>query len=412
MHLTKRTIDAARHPGGRKWLVLWDDAPKGMGCRVYPSGEKAFVLRYRRAGKTCLVTLGRYGDDLTLAQARDEAVERRRLARRGVDLRARQRQEAETFASAAAQWLADDQAGNRRRSRAEAARIINNHCKPLAGVRLREITKAHVLALLRDTRDGVTPISRKPAPCMSNRVLAALRRFFRWCVEQDKLPASPIATVRPLAREVSRTRVLSDTELAYVWKCAGPYPYGPMVKLLILTGCRRQEAAGMSWHEVEGDTWTIPGARAKNGKPHRIPLTAQALELLAGLPRMEGSDFVFSASGRGPFSDFSGAKAELVGRIAEAAARDGRKLAPFVLHDLRRSTASGLARAGIQPIVISALLNHAPARLLGITAVYARHDYASERRRALEMWARHLERVVAGEGGDAVVVPLAAARAG
>jgi integrase len=404
MHLTKRYIDAARHPGGRKWLVLWDDAPKGMGLRIYPSGEKAFVLRYRIAGKTALITLGRFGDDLTLDQARDEATELRKLARRGIDLLARRRDEAETFASAARQWLGD-QAGNRSRSRAEAARIVTAHCAPLHSLPLREIAKGHVLDLLRDTRDGVTPISRKPAPYMANRVLSALKRFFNWCVEQDKLASSPIATVRPVARARSRTRVLSDIELGAVWKHSGGYPYGPLVRLLILTGCRRQEAANMSWHEVEGDTWVLPAERSKNGRAHRVPLSAQALELLAGLPRMEGGDFVFTTTGRTPFNAFSAAKRELDGRI-EAAEGDG--LAPFTIHDLRRTAASGLARLGVQPVVIGALLNHQPARLIGITSVYIRHPYEGEKRLALAAWAAHLDRIVAGNGK---VVPLAA-RAG
>lgn len=415
MHLTKRYIEAARYEGQGKRDVRWDDEPRGLGLRIYPSGEKVFVLSYRLAGKKKLFTLGSYGDDLTLDQAREEASDERKRARRGIDLALDKRQrkvKGETFSAVAARWLRDDQKHNR--SHDEAKRIIENHCKPLADKTLGEITKADVLNLLQDTRDGTTAISRKRkgrkgAPYMANRVLSALRRFFNWCVEQDRLPASPVATIKPVAPENERERVLSDAELKLVWECSGAAPYGPLVRMLMLTGARRDEVGTMSRDEIDGETWEIPGARTKNGKPHRIPLTSQAQTLLKDLPKMGGGRLCFTTDGKKPFNGFSKAKIDLDQRLAEKADETGIKIKPWVLHDIRRTVASGLARLGIQPIVISALLNHSPKRLIGITAVYARHSYDREKRLALEAWASRLDAIIAGKQPDSNVLELARA---
>jgi integrase len=264
---------------------------------------------------------------------------------------------------------------------------------------LSDITKPKILDLLRDIKEGTTPISRKRkgrrgAPYMANATYRALRRFFYWCVEEDRLATSPMTTIKPPAEQKERERVLSDAELKLVWECAGAFPYGPLVRLLMLTGARRDEVGQMTRDEIAGEVWEIPGSRTKNGRPHRIPLTAQARDLIEKLPKMGSGSLCFTKDGKRAFNSYSQAKVELDELIAQAGAK--MKVPPWVLHDIRRTVASGLARLGIQPIVISALLNHSPKRLIGITSVYARYGYDAEKRHALEAWCAHLDRVLAG----------------
>jgi integrase len=195
--------------------------------------------------------------------------------------------------------------------------------------------------------------------------------------------------------------VLSADELAEVWAAAATlgYPWGPFFRLAILTLQRREEVAGMRWSEIDFDRrlWTIPGIRLKNGKPHDVHLSEAAIAILRDVPQTEGCDFVLSTTGKTPVSGFSKAKATLDAAItrarAEAAPKAKRKPAPMSewrTHDLRRSGVSMLARLGVDSIVADKLLAHQPAKLLGVAAVYQRHDFARERAAALDAWAAHI----------------------
>jgi integrase len=195
---------------------------------------------------------------------------------------------------------------------------------------------------------------------------------------------------------VSRDRVLSDDELRLVWKAAEGmgWPFGPMVQLLVLTGQRRSEVAGMEWQEVdlEKATWVIPSHRTKNAEAHLVPLSPPAVAILASLPRV--GDYVFTTTGRTPVSGFSRAKAALDGRA---------EIAPWRLHDVRRTVASGMARLGVNLPVIEKVLNHTSGSFAGIVGVYQRHSFADEKRRALEVWGRFVEELVSDEPAGNVV---------
>ena len=242
-----------------------------------------------------------------------------------------------------------------------------------------------------------TPSSPGALRLTANRVLSTLSRFFNWLVERDVIKASPVMGVRNPSPETARDRILSDDEVAAVWAATeAPGHFNWIVRVLLLTGQRRSEVANMTWSEIDLDnaTWTIPAARAKNGKLHVVPLSPPVIEILSAVPAVAGQDLVFSLNGERGFSGFSKAH----GRLADAVQADR----PWTLHDLRRTVASGMARLGINLPVVEKILNHVGGAFRGVSGVYHRHDYAAEKRHALELWASHVMRVA--EGGEAKVV--------
>jgi integrase len=183
--------------------------------------------------------------------------------------------------------------------------------------------------------------------------------------------------------------VLDDGELLAVWRAAAEldWPFGPIVQLLILTGQRRDEVAGMRWSELDlaQKTWTLPRGRVKNDNGHEVPLSPQATEIIEKLPRMKGSPFVFTTTGNTAVSGFSKTKEKLDAKTGVEA---------WVMHDLRRSAASGMARLGVALPVIEKLLNHSSGTFAGVVGVYQRHSFSDEKRAALEAWGRHVAGLV------------------
>jgi integrase len=239
----------------------------------------------------------------------------------------------------------------------------------------------------------------------AGRVHSYARAAFGWAQKRGKVAGNPFQGL-PISPGVTpRERVLDDDELAQVWEAAGTlgYPWRPFFRLATMTLQRREEVAGMRWSEinVEKRLWTIPAARMKNRKPHDVHLSDAAIAILGEIPRIEGCDFVLSTTGRAPISGFGKAKLRLDAAITKAR---GKPITPWRTHDLRRSGVSTLARLGFDSIVVDKLLAHQPAKLLGVAAIYQRHDFARERAAALDAWAAH----VTGERVDNVV-PLARA---
>jgi integrase len=219
--------------------------------------------------------------------------------------------------------------------------------------------------------------------------------------------------------------VLDDRELKLVWTAATAlgWPFDPVVRLLTVTGQRRGEVVGMRWSEIdlEKKVWSLPATRTKNRRPHVVPLSSAAIDILKSLPRIEnGAGLVFPAradrrTNRGknsvPVSGFSRAKIRIDHAIAELAEAEGSApLAQFGLHDLRRSTASGMARLGVDLHVIERCLNHVSGSFGGIVGVYQKHKFEDGMRRAMDVWAAHIERLATGAPA-ANVVEFSAARA-
>jgi integrase len=416
------------------------DAGSGLYLVVQPGGSKGWALRYRSQGKPVKLTLGpvlllevgerepegdpEVGRPLTLRAARDLASTLLRKVARGEDpaakkrlSRAAAREARDDFETVTADFVARYVRPNNRASSAkETERLLRTKVLPAwRGRKIGDIRRRDIIELLDD-------IAEAGAPFSANRTLAAVRRLFNWCIERDILAANPCAGVRPPVQEVSRDRVLSDEELALIWRAAGELgePFGPFVKLLILTAQRRDEVAGMRWSEVDlaKRLWALPRERVKNDTAHEVPLSTQAIAVLNGLTRLAGEpDYVLttgfgraSASDQAnsqlvPISGFSKAKRKLdeaVLRIRQQdAAESGdvtaevKSLANWRFHDLRRTATSGMARLGVEVAVVEKILNHTSGTFAGVVGVYQRHSFASEKRSALQRWAEHVERGLA-----------------
>ena len=270
----------------------------------------------------------------------------------------------------ATQYLKHAKARTRESTFRETRRVFTIEILPAwRGRRLSEITKADVRKLI----EGVA----KRAPVGANRLLAGLKTFLAYAVEQDLISVSPAASVRQPAVEKARERTLTDDELGAVWRAShGLGKYGAIVRLLILTGQRRSEVANLSWAELDlpGRLWNIPAARCKNGRAHSVPLSDAAIAILESLRSPNFAVFE-------PAS-FSRMKGELDKLLPGVPA--------FTVHDFRRTFASGCARLGVRIEVVERTLNHASGSFRGIVGVYQRYDFASEKRAALDLWGAHV----------------------
>ena len=276
-----------------------------------------------------------------------------------------------------------------------------------ASAQFLRIRRADVSELVRTLR--------KNSPIAANRVLAYVKKFFGWCVDQDLLEASPAASIKRPAKEIKRDRVLTDAEIRAIWQACGELgAFGRAFRFMLATGQRRTEIGEMAWREVDRTQklWTLPRERTKADRAHEAPLSDLALAILDKCPKL--GEYVFTTGGERPISGWSKAKAAL-DRLAfeklkaiasERGADASTKIADWRLHDLRRTCATHLAKLGVDRIVISKLLNHSEG---GVTGIYDRHSRDVEKRAAMELWGRRLQSIVDGaDGGN--VVQLAAVR--
>ena len=382
--LTKSSIDALPTPSCDQ--VYWDAGCPGFGVKVTPKGRKVFVVLYRTGGagsKLRKYTIGPYGR-VTLHQARlaaqkvftarlegrDPATERREARRRIV---------ADQVEDLLEAFIA--QHVSRNRSAYEISRLLHREVgKPWTGKSIHEITK-------RDVVDLISAIDQRGSPGTANKTLKVIRTFMRWCVGRAVLERSPAEGVPFPAKAVARDRVLNDQELAQVLLAARKMggPYGCIVELLALTGQRRQEVAATSWNELNlpAQVWTLPKSRTKNAKEHIVHLSEQSVAVLKR--RAVRGPFVFSILGTKPFQQFSKAKSQI---------DDISGVTGWRLHDLRRTCVSGMARLGVAPHVADKILNHQSGTISGVAAVYQRHEFVSERRRALELWGAHVGEIL------------------
>jgi integrase len=350
-----------------------------------------------------------------VAKGRNPAADRKEVAAAERAKRARDRL---TLRALIDDWHRFHLAGRRPRYAAEAVRALHYAFADALDDAAEDLDRAAVVRALdalarRRARKSSAPGKPKGA-AMTGRTAAYGRAAFAWAVKRGAVHANPFAAL-PIAKGIAkRERVLSDDEIGEIWRTAGKVaaPYGAIVHLLILTGQRRGEVAGMSWGELADDlaTWTMPGERTKNGAPHMVPLSAPARDLLSALlPEHEGDARreISDQRAKGmlalpgalgtPFAGWSKAKAALDKAIAEARAKAAADagtspapLVPWSVHDLRRTLATGLQRLGVRLEVTEAVLNHISGTRGGIAGVYQRHDWAGEKRAAVDAWAAHV----------------------
>jgi len=407
-------------------VEIWDTVLPGFGLRIAAGGARTFFVMKRLNGRLVRRTVGRYpalhlahGDPLRPgemwpADARDKA--RRMMAdlARGIDPDAKRlapaaRGNPSTFGEVAAAYFDDPskRGGAALRSRAELERKARVDLAAWKNRPVAEITRADVRAVI-NAKHATSPVA-------ANRLLALARRVLRWAVREELIGANPAADIDPPAQEDERDRVLSLGELARVWHGAEAlgYPYGPIIKLLILTAQRRGEVAGMERGEIDGKNWRLPDGRAKRGKGHLVPLSPRAVSILdEGVPQVGASPLVFTTGKRSarkgekvdpkappaPVSGWSRVKDRLDKLIAQAAAKgadepldmERHALRPWTLHDIRRSVATHLRDADVMGdaradrLTVSKILNHSEG---GMTRLYDRYAADPEKRRALDAWA-------------------------
>jgi integrase len=403
-----------------------DGGCAGLYLVIQPSGVKSFALRFRRPnGRPAKLTLGRVdltnrqvegepvvGAPLTLAAARALATKLHHDRAHGRDVVAAKHREraeraargAKTFDGAVRDFI-EQHAQRKTRRWQETARLLGVRLAKEGGLEVipksvsdrwrdrpvAEITVDDVFGVVDEARErGVPGLERRadgPTEARARAVYSALSKFFNWCVERRRITMSPVAGVARPDTPEARDRVLADRELAKFWKAAGAEraEFGVLLKLLLLTGCRLNEVSGMRRAELrdDGASWVIPGARTKNHREHAVPLPPEARELLAGVPTTD--DLIFTTDGRHPVAVGSKVKRRLDAAM---------KVAPWRLHDLRRTAATDMAELGVAPHVVEAVLNHVSGHRAGVAGVYNRAQYAVEKRRALELWARYVGLVV------------------
>jgi integrase len=312
------------------------------------------------------------------------------------------------------EWQADRLSGRSASYRAEAPKRLR--------IALSKYLKQPAASLDRTAAvQALTLAKRESGPVAANRIRAYARACFGWAVKRGSVPTNPFADVPVPAEEVARDRVLNDDELALVWAASETLspPFRALVKLLILTGQRRGEVAGMRWSELalDGDAphWTLPADRTKNGRVHDVPLSPEAVAVISACPRIVGNDFVLSTGPKAAPSGFGKVKERLDTHITKAMVQGNggegaAALAPWTLHDLRRTVATGLQRLGVRLEVTEAVLNHVSGTRTGIVGVYQRHQWTDEKRAALAAWAQHVSAIVTPAEAAANVASLAAER--
>jgi integrase len=366
-----------------------DTETQGLRLRVWSSGFSwCFVYRVPGSRAVRRVTLGTY-PEMSLADARKAARELRTKVDKGNDPGAeiQERKKIPTFAELSAEYL--EKHAIHKRTRDEDERIINRELLPRWGsTRADKITRRDVIALL-DTIQG------RGAPIMANRTLALVRKIFNWALSRDILDATPCLRLKAPAPEKNRDRWLDDQEIRAVWEAfESELKSGALFKLLLLTGQRRGEVCAMRWDEIDLSTalWTIPPEKTKNGVRHVVPLSPPVVEILQGMPRK--SEWVF------PSPCLRCGHVQNLGKAHQRV----QELAGvrFHIHDLRRTAATGMARLGVDRVVIAKVLNHADP---SVTAIYERHTYEQEKRRGLEKWAAHVMRLLNRETASVITYP-------
>jgi integrase len=426
---TAATVARITCPEGQDVAFTWDAGLPGFGVIARPSGRRSWVAQYRVGRQSKRVALGDLST-VTLVEAREKAREILARAKLGHDpqaekLKARAAltvleviQGGEAGRGAFDGYLAFAKATMRAGSYENAERHLLKHAKPLHGQAMEHVQRAEIAALVRR-------IEKQSGPAAANKLRTTLAAMWKWAIGSGLVAAeaNPVLLVPRATETGPRSRVLSDAELALIWRCtAGRHDYDRIVRLLLLTAARRDEIGAMMWSEVElaGDghpgTWTLPAARSKNGLPHEVALSPFAVEQLPA--QREENPAVLGDTETG-FSGWSQSKVRLDRRMLKALRADfveqhGREpkageaaLQHWTLHDFRRTFSTWANETGVEPHVVEAVLNHVSgAAKRGVAGVYNRATYRTQKAAALTAWEDHLREAVELPLLTAKVLPL------
>jgi integrase len=388
----------------------FDSRVTGFGLRVTEKGRRAWFLLGRLNGKNLRLTIGRPGNKTieaakiySLKDARSRAAELKGMLEAGIDPRTipgwrglRQKnvpaEETDsehadgTVGALIDEWHMKHLVPNTRRAN-DHYRNARHYLKLWLNRQYKEITAADLL----DITDSLIAVKK---PGAANNAHESATRLFNWATDRRKIAASHFAGLKRPAKQKPRNpgRALSPGEIQKLWIADLDLIASAFVKILLLTGQRRGSVAGIRWSEIDAEAraWVIPASRMKNGAEHTIPLPDMALDVLNGLQRDDGGDYIFSTTaGVRPISGFSKIKRRIDGitEIGHA----------WTFHDLRRTVATEMAGIGIQQHVVEKLLDHRSGIVSGVAAIYNLHQYEAEVRFAVEAWALRLNEIVSGE---------------
>jgi integrase len=390
--MAKLTTKAIENFKPRDKRVEIPDGGTGLYLISQPSGARSWAVRYRFNGRPTKLTIGPW-PAVSLHDARVAAAEAMKQVKVGNDpAKARQdakikadAAKADTFTAVCENYLARE--GKKLRTLDQRVSILKRQVYPVLGSRpIGEVKRREIVRLLDQIED-------RSGPRAADVALAVLRRVMNWHALRSDEFRSPI--VRGMNRqrpaEHRRERVLDDTELRAVWQAtADGQPFSALVRFLLLTSARRNEAAGMRWDEIDDGVWRLPATRSKTKVEVVRPLSKAAQEVLAGLPRVVGCDYAFTVTGRTPICQFSTPKK----RLDATSGTSG-----WTIHDLRRTARSLLSRAGVSRDHAEICLGHSRGDLV---ERYDRHDFRDEMRHAFERLAALIETIVHPPEGEVI----------
>ena len=371
---TKTNVAKMRCASGEKEEFFWDASCRGFGMRALSSGRRSWIFQYRdehkRTRRIALGDLSAVSLDAARAAARQHAATVTQGGNPSVQRKSTRR--AASVADVIDAYLRHAKSRQRARSFKETERHLRGHAAPLHHERMEMVQRRTIAALLEGVKEESGPIA-------ANRLRAALSALWTWSLRTGRIDSdsSPVSfTIRQ--PEKPRERTLTDAEVKAIWNATdGATDYARIVRLCLLTGCRREEIGGLRWDEIEQDRLIIGAKRMKGGATHEIPMLPM---IAAHLPRRPDAlqDCAFGRGGRG-FSGWSKSKKQLDATVAS----HGINMSPWRLHDLRRTFSTRLHDAGVGPIVIEALLAH---KQQGVAAVYNRASFREAKRAALTRW--------------------------
>ncbi len=350
-----------------KRLTMPDPEMRGHYVRITPKGAKSFVAVARDpSGKQIWATIGG-ADVLTIAEAREQAREAIRRIKAGQPAFEPPPTKPDTLKDIAENWMQRHVRAKGLRTEPEISRILNKYVYPILKDRdFETIKRSDVTKLLDMVEDGSG--SRQ-----ADIVLATLSSIMRWHASRSDDYVPPI--VRGMRRDdghaQKRARILDDDEIRAVWTAAEG-TFGAFVKLALLTGQRRQKIASMKWGDVTIDgTRNIPTEDREIGNGGSLVLPEMAVDIIRTQKRIGGNPYVFAGRGDGHYQGFSPAKRSLDAKVP---------IAPWTVHDLRRTSRSLMARAGVPSASAERVMGHV---LSGIEGIYDRHSYEQEKADAL-----------------------------
>jgi integrase len=388
--LTQTIVNTTRLPSGKDEDTIADRDAPGLKLRIRKEGARVYLFQRRFAGQNPKIMIGdaaAWSLDAARRKAREMSVQ----MDNGIDPRAEKAARIEvsktTFELVMKDYLETRARDMKPRSFAESRRHLEKQWTPFHKLPVAGIERATVAGRLRE-------LAKANGPVAADRARSTLSAMFAWAIGEGLCENNPVVGTNKASNDQERERALTDAELVKVWKGAPDNHYGAIVKLLILTGQRRDEVASMRWSEIDRKEkmLKLPGQRTKNGRGHNVPLSALAMQIIDEVGERGGRDLVFG-DGEGGYSGWSNSKKALdeVVELKEA----------WRLHDLRRTVRTGLGSLGVAPHIGEAVLNHLPAKLI---RTYDKNRYEPEKRAALDRWAAHITALLAGKRSNVVAL--------